>query len=737
MYQKIDLSTDWEVLQDVHDSGEKLEIFQPEFHSTLISNQISEWERIDELKHLQLLFAPQPYYGRELRYFNEAPWWYRKTFFAPENVGHCILNFTNVDYYCKVWVNGRLLGEHEGYSAPFSFQLDEVLQRGKKNTIVVKVSSPWDRDVEGDMEELRTFFVLRNMVKGTYEHSDTFIQRDVNPIGIYGNVFLEIREDAGFHEPLRINYSLDTARLNVNGNVSTTISDLEPGQSYMARLTVADDTTKTVVFRTENDISFAGKLDLHFEFDRVRLWNIWDKGSPFLYTFCVELFCNGERISTADGKTGFRTVALERTPEKTQFVINGSPVFIRGTSYYPDVYLSSMSAERYQRDLLAIKTCGFNMIRVHVHVELPEFYALCDEMGIAVMQDSEYNWRHRYNESFTKRFIQVYLENVRMLMNHPSILTWVCMNEPGQLENVLTDGINTEELLESIPKDGNDKSPIMTTYFGPEIYAALTKEDSSRPVIKGSYCTNDLQSGDSHNYVGSLFGDKTHYSEIYGTTEKFNTEYGIDALPTLESLKKDVKIFQRLKKLQDNIDKIQHYQYSLLKYFTEHYRMQKYKPCSGYVQFLFCDIGPQSYYGLYDWWGMPKKGLQAILESNMPVGIFLKYGKDSLEGVYVVNDKIEDLQDCTVRWTIRNMDGRSIQANEAKVTIGGDSLLKVVDLTNYQAPYPGLSVSLALFAPNGDLLAKNDYEDVFEMPEHIEGHPSRMSHEYGVRLFWA
>ena len=100
MYQRIDLSTDWEVLQDVHDSGEKLKIFQPEFHSTSIANQMSEWERIEELKHLQLLFAPQPYYGRELRYFNEAPWWYRKTFFAPENADHCLLNFTNVEYYC-------------------------------------------------------------------------------------------------------------------------------------------------------------------------------------------------------------------------------------------------------------------------------------------------------------------------------------------------------------------------------------------------------------------------------------------------------------------------------------------------------------------------------------------------------------------------------------------------------------------------------------------------------------
>ena len=40
------------------------------------------------------------------------------------------------------------------------------------------------------------------------------------------------------------------------------------------------------------------------------------------------------------------------------------------------------------------KAAGFNLVRVHVHVELDVFYALCSELGIAVMQDSEYNWMH-------------------------------------------------------------------------------------------------------------------------------------------------------------------------------------------------------------------------------------------------------------------------------------------------------------------------------------------------------
>ena len=76
MEQIISLQKGWKVLQDVHDIGEKTGLYRQYENSTDIGTQISEWEPLEELKHLQLLYANQPYFGRELRYFNQAPWWY-------------------------------------------------------------------------------------------------------------------------------------------------------------------------------------------------------------------------------------------------------------------------------------------------------------------------------------------------------------------------------------------------------------------------------------------------------------------------------------------------------------------------------------------------------------------------------------------------------------------------------------------------------------------------------------
>ena len=185
----IDLTTaHWDVVQDVHDSGEKLGLPGDTLDLTAVGAQLSEWEALDRLEHLQIAFTDSPYAGRELRSFNAAPWWYRVTFpLDPNTSGRSRVEFSNVDYFCRVWLNGKLLGEHEGYSEPFSFDITDALRDGNQ-VLMVKVWSPWDTDVLNDFNAVRTTQVVRDMAKGTYEHDDTLVPRDVNPVGIFGTV---------------------------------------------------------------------------------------------------------------------------------------------------------------------------------------------------------------------------------------------------------------------------------------------------------------------------------------------------------------------------------------------------------------------------------------------------------------------------------------------------------------------------------------------------------------------
>ena len=67
METRIELKQGWKILQDVHDTGEKTGLYAAREADTSVGSQVSEWEELEELKHLQLIYARQPYFGRELR----------------------------------------------------------------------------------------------------------------------------------------------------------------------------------------------------------------------------------------------------------------------------------------------------------------------------------------------------------------------------------------------------------------------------------------------------------------------------------------------------------------------------------------------------------------------------------------------------------------------------------------------------------------------------------------------
>ena len=214
-----------------------------------------------------------------------------------------------------------------------------------------------------------------------------------------------------------------------------------------------------------------------------------------------------------------------------------------------------------------------------------------------------------------------------------------------------------------------------------------------------------------------------------------NTEFGFDAPPCIDDLKKMPPVYRRLQPILDNLDSIGQYQYHLLKYYIEHYRMQKYKPNAGYVQFLFNDMCPQTFYGIYDYWGLPKKGLQAVLESNMPVGIFLKF-KDKLDAIYAVNDYSYALGICRVGYSITDETGKVVAEDAKDIDIKEDSLTTLWEFDG--TIHSGSVYNVALWIEqDGKLLARNEYHDVFYMPQHTPGHPTYMSHETGCRIYWA
>ena len=125
------------------------------------------------------------------------------------------------------------------------------------------------------------------------------------------------------------------------------------------------------------------------------------------------------------------------------------------------VVLVNYSGLTVEQDTIPVSythLAGFNLVRVHVHTEQEVFYDLCDELGIAVFQDSEYNWTHPSTDEWAQRFADVYRENVKLLKHHPSLICWIIMNEPG-----------------CIDPDGNVRRRFMEENPGPALYREVQK----------------------------------------------------------------------------------------------------------------------------------------------------------------------------------------------------------------------------------------------------------------------
>ncbi len=733
--QEHKLSVGWRVLQDVKDCGEQAGIYKTDWNPTRAPGQvISEWEAIDRLTHLQLLFAKQPYFGRELRSFNTSPWWYKNEFRVPDEIGDeaAVLRFEGVDYYCKVWLNGQLLGEHEGYFAPFEFEVGQILQRRAVNTLIVKVWSPWDHEItDFKVDDMPFRMTVHEMMKGTYEHSDGFIQRDVNPVGIWGDVSLQFYKTVRIADVPLIRAELAADRSIASISVSVAVSTQTDGSKISLRCSVFDGCTGTKTADTVGEhILRVGQFELEcaVSIAQPKIWNTWDRGEPNLYTVKIGIWDGEDCLQECISRIGIRTAAVVRTPEETTFLLNGNKLYLRGTSYFPDVYVSKMTREQYRRDLTEMIRVGCNAVRVHVHVAKPAFYELCDELGIAVVQDSDLNWVCPPTEAFTDRAVKIFGDMVTNLRNHPSILCWVCMNEPDIWMLGIQMGMMKK--VEPMPVSMMNERP------GPQLVAAIKKLDPTRPYIKGSIQSFDPESGDLHNYFGSLIGEQTRYTDIYGMPEKLNTEFGFDAPAGTESLRKVPEIYDRLKTLIEagKLEELQYYQYRLLKYFIEHYRMMKYRPNSGYFQFLFTDICPQSFYGVYDWWGVPKPGLKALEESNGPLGVFMEY-KDSPVAICVVNDLLETFSGCSVEWTISNADGKLLNSGRKELDIPEDCAVRLCDFAFEVDAVESYRVCFELKDKSGKRIAWNVYDDAFHHPAHPKGHPGDMSHELGMRVF--
>jgi len=621
------------------------------------------WEyRLEDEEKYRNIQVPSNWYLQGLNHSGKV--YYQKKFkISTQKDKDYYLVFKGVDYFCEVKLNGRIIGEHEGYFQEFSFPITDILKDGE-NLLEVEVDSP--------CESVDIWPNQKHLIKGIFNHHDTRpgswdpeYGQDRNTGGIWSDVL--IKETGKIHIDKNIKVSPlllkdDRARLDID----ISLSNIDSPQEIEIKLEISG-----IGFNENFEIKkkiflSSGKNHIHLvkTINKPKLWTTWDRGKPYLYNLkCILLNSKRNILDESSVRFGIREIKIE---DKWNWYLNGEQFFPRGTNFIPTQWLSDYDSKMIVEDIRLLKKANVNAVRVHAHINRQEFYDVCDKAGILVWQDFPLQWSYEETDEFAQNAIGQIEDMIDQFYNHPSICVWCCHNEPSTNRHTLD----------------------------PLLYLAAKAKDSTRYI--------DIASDFAyHPYPGWYH---SHYFEFYSLPgAPFINEFGAQALPNVETMREMMKedelwppqwsvwayhdfqydpTFNVAKiemgnSIEDFIKNSQEYQSKLLKYAIENYRKNKYSEVTGIFQFMFVDNWNAITWSVVDYFRRPKNGYAVLKTVYQPVLIGMdldreKVGLDMLRatgfpGIWVVNDTLNLYEN--LRAKIILLRGREI-LTEKEIGIG-------------------------------------------------------------------
>lgn len=308
------------------------------------------------------------------------------------------LNFEGVDSCFYVWINDAFVGYSQVSHMTSEFNVTSLLKPGK-NTIKVLVLKWCDGTYLEDQDMWRVSGIFREvyLLYRDREHvRDIFVRPELD--GEYKNGSLKVE--------------IDTV-----GTPEIAISIVSPCGEIIGEGSITPGADGYAEFGAE----FADVLK-------------WTDETPNLYQ--LYLHSGGEWIKV---NFGFRKIEVKN---KVAY-INGVPAKLKGVNRH-DSHPILGHATPYQHmknDLLIIKAHNCNCIRTSHYPNDPRLTALCDILGIYIIDECDLETHGMYASGDTSGLSNdpaweaSYIDRMQLLLerdkNHPCIIMWSLGNESG------------------------------------------------------------------------------------------------------------------------------------------------------------------------------------------------------------------------------------------------------------------------------------------------------------------
>ena len=369
-------------------------------------------------------------------------WYNRKINISKEQLqnNNVILNFEGSDYKTKIWINGNYIGENIGAYSRFSFDIERYVVEGE-NDITIKVEDSLSKDQPRGKQRYK-----KESWKCWY----------IQTTGIWKTVWLEWVSKK-YLKGVKITPKTNKVQLEIEINLSE--QDIKK-QKYYIEIEISFNgqvlnRTKEIINnnyqKVETDIVQEG---IEHNIQK------WSTDSPNLYDINYKLYCKDEVIDNVNSYFGIREISIKGN----KIYLNEEELYLKlilDQGYWKESHLTPPNEESLIEDIESVLAFGYNGIRKHQKIEDERFLYWCDVKGVLVWSEMAncYNFDDNSLQDFTNEWIRVVKQNY----NHPSIITWVPINESW--------GIPEVSICE---KEQN---------FATSLYYLTKAMDNTRPVI--------------------------------------------------------------------------------------------------------------------------------------------------------------------------------------------------------------------------------------------------------------
>jgi len=341
------------------------------------------------------------------------------------------LRFLGVDYISHIYLNARFVGSHEGFFAPFEFDVTDLLHFEGNNILLVEVKNdaPTLGLEDGDKKRNIDGDKIYASTGPGWDDPNLGWHHCPPGAGIYNKVILEERATVFIHS-LFVRPDIDNSLIEAWVEVFHTENH---NQEFELKLIVYPKNFQgKALVNIPCQVEPAGPGLNYYRFKiPFSEYRLWSPEQPWLYTLRASVIREEELEDEKDCQFGMRKFHMdEKEKLKGTLYLNNKPIILRGANEMGHLQQCVMKEDYEQLidDILIAKLAHLNYYRITQRPVQKEIYEYFDMLGMMHQCDLPLFGYLRRNQ-FSEALRQV-KEMERLIRSHPSSIMVTFINEP-------------------------------------------------------------------------------------------------------------------------------------------------------------------------------------------------------------------------------------------------------------------------------------------------------------------